>query len=140
MRPLYRSKAAAPSKVQAALFFLPSFQNIRSPIYYHSSRALSIETKGLSVIGISSCSVTFRANANRHNVVNLTSTLPASIFTICILSMRVTAANVLIVYPLSVLSFLICSPSIINSSVTITLRYYCRWLGQHVKNVDDYHT
>nr|DAS28699.1 MAG TPA: hypothetical protein [Caudoviricetes sp.] len=36
MRPLYRSKAVAPAKVQAALFFLPSFRTFVHFIYYHS--------------------------------------------------------------------------------------------------------
>lgn len=125
---------------RAVLLFLALLFKHSFTLYYHPFEMLSIAVDALAAIGINSCSVTLRAVASLHNVENFTSAFPASIFTICILSICVISDSVLIVYPLSVLSFLICSPSIINSSVIITLGYYHLDMGQHVKKVDDYHT
>lgn len=137
---LYPSWRAAVLGGRAVLRFWSCVSNIRSLLYYHPFEMLSIAVDALAAIGINSRSVTFKAVAILHNVENFASALPASIFTICILSICVISDSVLIVYPLSVLSFLICSPSIINSSVIITLGYYHLDMGQHVKKVDDYHT
>lgn len=133
-------RRAALLRGRAVLLFLALLFEHSFTLYYHPFEMLSIAVDALAAIGINSCSVTLRAVASLHNVENFTSAFPASIFTICILSICVISDSVLIVYPLSVLSFLICSPSIINSSVIITLGYYHLDMGQHVKKVDDYHT
>ena len=125
---------------RAVLRFWSRVLNICSHLYYHPIGMLSSAVDALAAIGINSCIVTFKAVAILHSVENFASALPASIFTICILSMCVISDSVLIVYPLLFLNFLICLPSIINSSVIITLGYYHLDMGQHVKNVDDYHT
>ncbi len=133
-------RRAALLRGRAVLLFLALLSEHSFTLFYHPLGVLSIMVGLLAVIGINSWSVTLRAVAILHNVENFASALPVSIFTICILSICVISDSVLIVYPLSVLSFLICSPSIINSSVIITLGYYRLDMGQHVKKVDDYHT